>query len=468
MSPWASRRKAIILGIIILFILASVFYIFWNFFRPEPSCFDGIKNGDESGVDCGGSCTIVCQADIIKPITRWDPRVFEFLPGVWSVLVYVENPNTNIDGSYVPYKFTFYDSNNLVIKEIEKATVLPKNKTVGIFEGNISFDKDKKPKKVVFEIGDDIVWKRNEKKSSSISINHTPLLRVDSAPRVEATVKNEEIYDLRKIEFVIAVFDSADNVIASSRTFLDEIKKGQSSNIFFTWPKPFDLGSKICLKSSDIILALDRSGSMGSLGGNPVEPLNSAKEAAKYFVKQMGENEKIGFISFANEVKNPIDSILTQNFDSVLSAIDAVSIDKSSTQYTNIFEAIKNSKQELNSSNSREGSFKILIFLTDGVATNPRDPNGKSEEDDIKYAEKLALEEAFAAKKEGIEIYTIGLGQNINESFLKDLASFEKNYFYAPSSEDLLSIYKNISENICKEVPSRIEITYKVFGDFAE
>ncbi|MFT4040857.1 MAG: hypothetical protein QM692_21930 [Thermomicrobiales bacterium] len=24
--------------------------------EPEPSCFDGVQNGDETGVDCGGSC----------------------------------------------------------------------------------------------------------------------------------------------------------------------------------------------------------------------------------------------------------------------------------------------------------------------------------------------------------------------------------------------------------------------------
>ncbi|MFK7781718.1 ASPIC/UnbV domain-containing protein, partial [Psychroserpens sp.] len=27
---------------------------------PEPTCFDGIQNGDETGIDCGGSCPDVC------------------------------------------------------------------------------------------------------------------------------------------------------------------------------------------------------------------------------------------------------------------------------------------------------------------------------------------------------------------------------------------------------------------------
>lgn len=34
-----------------------------------PSCSDGIQNGDETGVDCGGSCPNVCLAQINLPVT---------------------------------------------------------------------------------------------------------------------------------------------------------------------------------------------------------------------------------------------------------------------------------------------------------------------------------------------------------------------------------------------------------------
>jgi len=57
------------------------------------------------------------------------------------------------------------------------------------------------------------------------------------------------------------------------------------------------------------------------------------------------------------------------------------------------------------------------------------------------------------------------LGDKINESFLKTIASQKENYFFAPMALDLKTIYKNISSDICKEMPARIEITYKIFGD---
>ena len=77
----------------------------------------------------------------------------------------------------------------------------------------------------------------------------------------------------------------------------------------------------------------------------------------------------------------------------------------------------------------------------------------------------MAVKEATDAKGDNLIIYTIGLGEKINESFLKNTASKEEDYFFAPTAANLETIYKGISSDICEEVPARIEITYKIFGD---
>jgi Mg-chelatase subunit ChlD len=466
MNSWASRRRAIYLGALVL-ILSSVSYaIFWNFWYRAPTCFDKIKNGDETGLDCGGSCTLVCSDSVIAPIVRWDPRVFEVLPGMWSVLVYVENPNINIDATYVPYSFTLYGENNKVLAERKGATILPKNKTVGIFEGGVTTTPETKIKRAVFELGNNIVWNKNELPPPDITVTNGSLLKLDSEPRVLANVKNNGTEEFKNIELVIAIFDGSDNVIAASRTFVESLKKNEDANIFFTWPKPFELGSKVCEKPSDVMLLLDRSGSMASLGSKPPQPLSTAKSAATSFVEQLSPKDKIGIVSFASNSSDPIDLNVTSDFSLAKQAISSVAIAASSTQYTNIYEALHSSWQELISARVQDDkSSKIIILLTDGVATNPKNPKGGTEADDIKYAEDLALKESASAKKDGLIIYTIGLGEKINESFLKIIASKEENYFFAPSAQNLETIYKNISSDICKEMPARIEINYKIFGN---
>lgn len=465
MNSWATRRRAIILGALVLVLSAITFAVFWKYWYAAPTCFDKTKNGDEVGIDCGGSCALICSGGAVKPVVRWDPRLFEVIPGTWSALIYLENPNTDAEAAYLPYTLTVYDEKNNVLEKREKATILPRNKTIGVFEGSILVKDGVKPRRAIFEIGNNIVWQKSGAVENNLSITNGPLLKLESAPRVEAEVKNNGTTEIKNIELVAAIFDGSDNAIAASRTFVDKLKKGENANVFFTWPRPFDLGSKVCEKPSSVMLLLDRSGSMTSFGLNPPQPLTGAKEAADSFVKQLNQNDKVGVVSFAVNSKNPIDAALTADFESVKKIIDSVAIEKNSIQYTNIYEPLHSAWQELISARATEESSKIIILLTDGVANNPTNPQGKTEADDIKYAEDLALKEATNIKKEGLIIYTIGLGNEINESFLKSIASKTDYYFFAPTADDLQTIYKNISSDICQEKPARIEITYKIFGD---
>lgn len=465
-SNWASRRKAFYVSLIFLALFGISYSIFWFFWHEPPSCFDRVKNGDETGIDCGGSCALVCSDSVMQPIVVWDPRLFEVMSGLWSVLVYVENQNTNLDAVYVPYVFTIYDESNAVIEKREGATILPKSRTVGIFEGSIKISTNKLPKRAIFEINENkIIWQKNDKPKDGLNISHGPLLSPDGNPRIEASVKNTSSEEIKNVELVVSVFDGSDNAIAASRTFVENLKKNESQSVFFTWPKPFKLGVKACEKYSNVVLLLDRSGSMASLGSTPPEPLSTARAAAASFVDQLSIKDKIGMISFASGVKEQIDLSMTSDFNIAKQAIDGVNIEKEGTQYTNIYAALHSARQELNSARADEKLSKIVILLTDGVANNPRDPSGKTEKDDIKYAEQMALDESIEIKKEGFAIYTIGLGDNINEEFLKNIASESDNYFYAPSASNLKSIYNKISSDMCEEVPARVEITYKIFGD---
>jgi len=450
---------------VVLLLTAVGFGIFWKFWYRAPSCFDSLKNGDETGVDCGGSCALLCSESTLKPILRWDPRLFEVTQGLWSALIYVENPNASVDGAYVPYTLSIYGANNQLIETRNGATILPKNKTVGIFEGNIVPKNGVTPKRAVFDISSGIVWQKNTSPEPEIEITHSPLLNMGSAPRIEATVKNSGIVDLENIELVAAIFDGSDNAIAASRTFVEDLKKDQSTNVFFTWPKPFALGTKACEEPSNVMLLLDRSGSMSSISSNPPEPLTQAKNAAASFVRQLRAADKVGLVSFATQSKNPIDLDLTGDFASAESAVQKVSIETSGTQYTNIYDALRSARQELLTQRASENASKIIILLTDGVATSPKSPTGRTEADDVKYAESLALQESAEIKKEGETIYSIGLGKDVNTDFLKQIASSPENYFLAPTASDLMGIYRNISSAICNEIPARIEITYKIFGN---
>ena len=52
--------------VIIIFFLAIVFVIGFLFYKVflehSPTCFDGIQNQGEIGIDCEGPCEKICQS----------------------------------------------------------------------------------------------------------------------------------------------------------------------------------------------------------------------------------------------------------------------------------------------------------------------------------------------------------------------------------------------------------------------
>jgi hypothetical protein len=76
-----------------------------------------------------------------------------------------------------------------------------------------------------------------------------------------------------------------------------------------------------------------------------------------------------------------------------------------------------------------------MVVLTDG-ANN--------------YGEPAVLTSADAAKSAGIRVITIGLGTEIVESTLTNAASSLKDYFKAPTPDQLAAKYAEIAENLCR------------------
>jgi hypothetical protein len=72
------------------------------------------------------------------------------------------------------------------------------------------------------------------------------------------------------------------------------------------------------------------------------------------------------------------------------------------------------------------------------------------------------LEKATIAKKNNIELYIIGLGDEVNKEFLQTLSTTPDHYFSAASAAEVSEIYKKIAVKICKVGPSVIEVIPRV------
>ena len=163
-----------------------------------------------------------------------------------------------------------------------------------------------------------------------------------------------------------------------------------------------------------------------------------AKTAANSFLGNLSTvKDQSSLVSFADYVS--LDQELTNNHSATQSAVSNLMVSGA----TNIGDAIDLGITELGSERANPNAVKVMILLTDGKANKP----------DVSDPEDYAIQKAKDAAVLGYKIFTIGLGDNseINETMLQQIADdTNANYYYAPTSIQLENIYEQISTRICQ------------------
>ncbi len=450
MVSWSTRRKIGYLAIVFGTLFVIVFSIFLIWYYEPPTCFDRRKNGDETGVDCGGTCALLCSAEAIKPIVFWQ-RVFKVSPGIYNAVAYVQNSNVSSEVLRASYIFEVYDSKGVLLVKREGLIRIPPNKKFAVFEGGLSIPSGT-PARTVFQFKEPLVWQKSLGTQPDLSVKNARLSRQDSNPRVDAIVQNRSLFDARSVGAVVIVSDEKGNALGVSKTFIDSIPRSSEASIVFTWPEAFEAETGFCKRPADIMLAIDRSGSMDDDAATPPQPLTDVKNAALVFVDELTEDDRAGLVSFGTTATNPPDTRLTTDFSTLKDSIKKIGIVLNGDQNTNIGEGILRAREELQNIFREDGVGKVIVLLTDGIPTHPQ------KSDDDLYPEKYAGFEAAAAKRDGIDIFTIGLGSRVNNDFLKQVSSGADFHFNAVDSKNLASVYKQIANEICKKGPVVIEI----------
>lgn len=450
MTSWSAKRRFAYGGVFILVMASLASFVFFKILYKAPTCSDGIKNGDEKGIDCGGACKNICTSDTLPPIVLWS-KIFNISGDVYSAVAYVENPNINSKNGKAAYEFQIFDTNNTLVKTIQGETSIPKNKKFAVFETGVVI-KSAKPKSADFKFLSFGPWEKDTSKEPDISMDYSTLLFPTTTPRITGTISNNSTQSLDQVELVVLVQDNNENVVAAGRSFVDNLYQKTSQDFVFTWPKPFNLGVEACISPLDIDVALDKSGSMRSEGNNPPEPFTTVINTAKDFVKNLTSDDQVAITTFGTNSKEEStlssDKLVAQNVISSLAL-------STSTENTNITGGLTDAWNELRSERGRADSKKVIILLTDGLPTEPTD---KSTPD---YPTVSAQNIARDIKDSGVTIYTIGLGKSVSSAFLKSISTDDAHYFEAPNKETLADIYSKIASNLCTKKPNAITVIYR-------
>ena len=179
----------------------------------------------------------------------------------------------------------------------------------------------------------------------------------------------------------------------------------------------------------------------------PPQPITDARAAAASFVDR--NNPRLSHLAVVSySTSGALNRTLTNDLQAVKNAVNAVGQPYPSG-CTNAADGIKKAREELLGTRKRVDAVRFIIFLTDGLPNYPQCSSCPSQPNGCPAAMSAVRNEAAIAAQNAIVIYTIGLGTSADTALLQNVADLTGGeFFYAPSSSDLMAIYATIFEKI--------------------
>jgi hypothetical protein len=244
MSKWTQKRKRRYLSIFLLVVIAFVSLIVYQITNRPPTCFDGEQNGQETGVDCGGSCQLVCREEVRNVVVWWE-RPFQVRSGAsntYNLVGYIENQNLEFGLRELEYEFRVYNRDNLLIAEpVVGTTFVEPNRRSAIFAPSVATGAEE-AYTVFLRLNDDQTWERTDQAFTHtlFEVGERDLRNQDSSPRLTVPITNATFIDFDQVSVVAILYNEEGNAVASSQTYLDALGEGDTKQARFSWPEPFE------------------------------------------------------------------------------------------------------------------------------------------------------------------------------------------------------------------------------------
>lgn len=227
-------KQIIIVFVVLLFLGSIAFGLIW-LTRTKPTCFDGLKNGEEEGTDCGGVCGVSCptQKPEAKPLVLKNLQVIQG-GNKCDVVATVNNPNGSLGAEHVSYSLSwgsFQKQGDFYIYPSEERYIA---------EMNLPCENGIDPQIILKDPKDWKIFAGYEK--PNLEISNSQLTYPDNSYEfadVTGIVTNHSPFDLKEVQVFAIIKDSSGNVSAINKTTVNSLVVGEKREFRIFWTHPF-------------------------------------------------------------------------------------------------------------------------------------------------------------------------------------------------------------------------------------
>lgn len=232
-------KKQLIYGLVffgILFVLVAGPILFRS--APAESCFDGIENQNESGIDCGGSCDALCplgkKIEVIGKI-----NAFYVAPGESSVLAKIRNTDPAVAAKRFRYTFDVYGKGGERIQTLHGQSFIYAQEIKYLLLPGVRAGVDE-VERVDFNVTEFELAPSHEFRRPEITVPSFRTEIIQNHVEVTGDVTNQDEVNIPLVQ-VMAVFRGAfGQVFGASFTQIEDIRVGERR--LFTILYPFHEG----------------------------------------------------------------------------------------------------------------------------------------------------------------------------------------------------------------------------------
>lgn len=289
----------------------------------------------------------------------------------------------------------------------------------------------------------------NDNLNSVINLSEDP--RAPYMDRVEINNSHPDPPPTGDVEWDINVSKNAGN---NYSVFVEPLTE---SGLDIGRIRNIDNATNVTRPPMDVILVLDESGSMDNSGGGVDDDETKAAKAQEAAIGFIGDlnasKDRVGVVSYDTEARYRLADgddgyYISGDFDEVNTTVD--DLDNTPNGGTRADRGMDkaNSIIDLYSNETRD---KVVILLTDGK--NDGCKNDAVDDDPFDcYENRRALDFVNDSSTSGATVYTIGLGTDLDDTFLEAAAEFGGgSYHQVDNADELDEVFADIRSELANQ-----------------